>query len=192
MNRKGILITASIMSAVIASSGANVAIAQQPSPPSANQDDSSELKTKFEDLKKSGQEKGEKFIDDSDRKDSILKTPAEDLIIKLNIIQSILSGINKDNPNNHTYFERYVYPELLKIPKITNSDGKSEEAKRASEQLMKISESLQNLIVPKYWGIPSPLGLAYTLSPTFPQCPAVTAKGNPFLPGREKATVQES
>ena len=36
MNRKGILITASIMSAVIASSGANVAIAQQPSPPSAN------------------------------------------------------------------------------------------------------------------------------------------------------------
>ena len=65
----------------------------------------------------------------------------------MNIIQSILSGINKDNPNNHTYFERYVYPEFLKIPKITNSDGKSEEAKRASEQLMKISESLQNLML---------------------------------------------
>lgn len=147
MNRKGLLITASVMSAVIASSGANVVIAQQPSPPSASQNDSSELKTKFEELKKSGQEKGEKFISNSDRKDSILKTPAEDLIIQLNIIQSILSGINKDNPNNRTYFEMYVYPELLKIPKITNGDGKSEEAKKASEQLMKIPKSFQDLML---------------------------------------------
>lgn len=156
MKRKNILITASVLSAVIASSSAATVIAQPVSPPipipgisDTNQDKpaSEDLKQKFDKLYKEGQDKAAEYINNSSRKGEIVDTPAEELITQLHVMQSVLRGINENNPDNRTYFEIYVYPQIIKMPKITEGSGTSDEAKVANDQLMKIPASMQNLML---------------------------------------------